>query len=144
MSFSFHCLYYFSNSSPNSLLFNLFWLEKNKKITKGTQKGTQCSRTGLMWAIGKRYKDEKSWDCHSVTSWPLFTAINYISKATVFCMTLYCLIFSLFFYYYCVCLCFTDSSYSLQFDNGLTKHVSLLHVQAEDPILLSTQPDQSS
>lgn len=47
------------------------------------------------------------------------------------------------FYQYCACLHFTDSGYFFQFDNGLTKHI-LLHVQAEDPILLSTRPDQSS
>lgn len=47
------------------------------------------------------------------------------------------------FYHDCARLGFTDSSYFLWIDKGLTKHI-LLHVQAEDPILLSTQPDQSS
>lgn len=96
-------LYYFSSSSLNSPLFNLFWSEKIIN-NFGTQKGTQCSRTGLMWAVGKWYKSEKSWDCRSMTSWPLFTAINYTGKVTAFCMTLCCIIFSLFLLLLCLSL----------------------------------------
>jgi len=35
---------------------------------RGTQTGTQCSRTGLMWAIGKLHEAEKSWDRRRVMS----------------------------------------------------------------------------
>lgn len=141
MPFSFHSLYCFSSSSLNSLLFNLFWSEKIIN-SEEHRAGTWCSRASHMWAIGKWYKVEKSCDLHRATSWPLFTAINLISKETAFCLIVHCFIF-FFLYYRHACLCFTNSSYFLQFNNGLTKQGSVLSVQADKQILLSTQLVQS-